>query len=165
MMALEFYDNLLQLERVLGQFALSLTRERDDTRDLVQETFLKALLYRDRYVKHDNLKAWTCTIMRNTYITQYRRRMIYHNYKDHTGETMVLKQSRNSNTEDPESKYSVHEMTECIEQLDDKHRLPLKMYINGYKYQEIADDLKWSIGTVKSRIFFSRKILQNRLNA
>jgi len=163
-MTLEFYDNLLQLERVLGQFALSLTREKDDAQDLVQETFLKALLYQKKYVKHGNLKAWTCTIMRNTYITQYRRRLIFHSYIDHTGGSILLKQSRKSNNEDPESQYSIREMAEYIEQLDDKHRLPLKMYINGYKYQEIADDLKWSIGTVKSRIFFSRKILQHRLN-
>ncbi len=162
MMAPEFYDNLLHLERVLGQFALSLTREKDDARDLVQETFLKALLYRERYVKHENFKAWTCTIMRNTFITQYRRRMRFHNYTDHTGEA-IFNQVRNADTQDPESRYSVREMTECIEQLKDKHRLPFKMYINGYKYQEIADDLQWSIGTVKSRIFFSRKILQLRL--
>ncbi len=57
MRATEFYDNLINLERGLGQFALSLTQEKADAQDLVQETFLKALLYKERFVKNDNFKA------------------------------------------------------------------------------------------------------------
>jgi RNA polymerase sigma-70 factor (ECF subfamily) len=165
MKATEFYDNLMNLKCVLEHFALRLTMEKADAQDLVQETFLKALLYQERYVKNDNFKAWACTIMRNTYINHYRRRLKVHTYKDHSEEVILINQTQNTYSEDPESTYSVIEMTKCIEQLEDKHRLPLKMYLNGYKYQEIADDLQLSLGTVKSRIFFSRKILQIQLSA
>jgi RNA polymerase sigma-70 factor, ECF subfamily len=165
MRATEFYNNLINLERGLVQFALSLTLKKTDAQDLVQETFLKALLYQERYVKNDNFKAWTYTIMRNTFINNYRRSFRIYNLKDHTGELVLNSLTQSANVEDPESRYSVREMTECIEQLEDKHRLPLKMFINGYKYQEIADDLNLSLGTVKSRIFFSRKILQLQLNS
>jgi len=165
MRATEFYDNLINLEHGLGKFALSLTQEKADAQDLVQETFLKALLYQERFVKNDNFKAWTFTIMRNTFINNYRRRLKGFTLKDYTEDAFFINKSQSVNSEDPDSKYSVREMTENIEQLKDKHRLPLKMYINGYKYQEIADELQLSIGTVKSRIFFSRKILQEQLNA
>ena len=50
MRATEFYENLINLERGLGQFALSLTMKKTDAQDLVQETFLKALMYQERYV-------------------------------------------------------------------------------------------------------------------
>lgn len=165
MRATDFYDNLLNLENGLGKFALSLTQEKADAQDLVQETFLKALLYQERFVKNDNFKAWTYTIMRNTFINNYRRQLRNFTFKDHTEDAVLINRSQNANSEDPDSQYSVLEMTENIEQLKDKHRLPLKMFINGYKYHEIADELQLSIGTVKSRIFFSRKILQEQLNS
>lgn len=165
MRATDFYDNLLNLEHGLGKFALSLTQEKADAEDLVQETFLKALLYQERFVKNDNFKAWTYTIMRNTFINNYRRRLRSFTFKDHTDDASLINKSYSASSEDPDSRYSVIEMTENIEQLKDKHRLPLEMFINGYKYHEIADELQLSIGTVKSRIFFSRKILQVQLNA
>jgi RNA polymerase sigma-70 factor (ECF subfamily) len=56
------------------------------------------------------------------------------------------------------------EITKCIEQLNNKFRVPFKMYIEGYKYQEIADTIKLKIGTVKSRIFLARKLLINQVN-
>jgi RNA polymerase sigma-70 factor (ECF subfamily) len=45
-----------------------------------------------------------------------------------------------------------------------KFRVPFKMYIEGYKYKEIADTVKLKIGTVKSRIFLARKLLMNQMH-
>jgi len=50
-----------------------------------------------------------------------------------------------------------------INNLQDEHRIPFQMHFQGYKYKEIADKLNLSIGTVKSRIFFSRKKLMEKL--
>ena len=57
----------------LQPFALSLTNNFDDANDLCQETMLRALLYQDKFEQGTNLKAWLYTIMRNTFINQYRR--------------------------------------------------------------------------------------------
>ena len=122
MRATEFYENLINLERGLGQFALSLTMKKTDAQDLVQETFLKALMYQERYVKNDNFKAWTYTIMRNTFINNYRRRFRVSTYKDDNEEVMLINHTMTANNDNPESSYSVREMTECIEKLNDKHR-------------------------------------------
>ena len=73
MTAIEFNHQLITLEEKLARFALSLTSNKDDAKDLLQETMLKAITYRDQFVQYTNLKAWTYTIMKNTFINNYRR--------------------------------------------------------------------------------------------
>jgi RNA polymerase sigma-70 factor (ECF subfamily) len=63
----------------------------------------------------------------------------------------------------PESEVSQNEILEVVEGLEDDHRVPFEMHTQGYKYKEIAEELDISIGTVKSRIFFGRKKLMDRL--
>ncbi|GAO30272.1 RNA polymerase ECF-type sigma factor [Geofilum rubicundum JCM 15548] len=70
---------------------------------------------------------------------------------------------RNYASETPEMVHSVTEMNRYIERLDDDFRIPFKMHTDGYKYKEIAEQLELPIGTVKSRIFFTRKKLQEML--
>lgn len=64
----------------------------------------------------------------------------------------------------PDSNYSVQEITKTIEELEDEYRKPFTMFLEGYKYKEIAEELDLPIGTVKSRIFFSRKKLEQSLH-
>ena len=71
----EFTTALVELEPNLERFAYSLTANPDDARDLLQETFLKALTYKDKFQENTNIKAWTFTIMKNTFINDYRRRI------------------------------------------------------------------------------------------
>jgi RNA polymerase sigma-70 factor (ECF subfamily) len=68
-------------------------------------------------------------------------------------------------SEDPHSVLSTKEISQNINQLKEPLRIPLTMFINGYKYREIADELNINIGTVKKRIFLSRKRLENLLTA
>lgn len=63
----------------------------------------------------------------------------------------------------PDSNMRTKEITKSIENLEDEHRLPFVMHTQGYKYKEIAEKMNLSIGTVKSRIFFSRKKLMQAL--
>jgi RNA polymerase sigma-70 factor, ECF subfamily len=159
----EFRDQLLDIENSLEKFAYSLTRSKADAEDLVQETLLKGLLNEDKYVNKENFKAWTFTIMKNTFINGYRRRSRQGNCFDQTQGSSLIKQTNSSDSDNPDTIYSFLEMTQIIEQLDDKLRIPFKMHFQGYKYQEIGDALNINIGTVKSRIFISRKQLKDRL--
>lgn len=163
MTAVEFQSQLFKLKEGLMRFAYRLTGDRDDTEDLVQETFLKALIYSDRFADESNLKAWTSTIMKNTFINGYRQSIRQNIYRDQTKESFFMNRVESIGLDDPASAYSVSEITQNIEQLEDKFRIPFEMYINGYKYQEIADELNLKIGTVKSRIFCSRKQLKDKL--
>ena len=159
----EFRDQLLDIEHSLQKFAYKLSRRKVDAEDLVQETLLKGLLNQDKYVNKENFKAWTFTIMKNTFINGYRRRSRQGTCFDQTEGSSLIKNTKSSDSDNPDTIYSFLEMSKIIEQLDDKLRIPFIMHFQGYKYQEIGDALNINIGTVKSRIFLSRKQLKDRL--
>ena len=73
MTALEFNHRLMGLQNNLKYFAYTLTSNYEDAQDLVQETYLKALTNREKFTDNTNLKAWTFTIMKNTFINNYRQ--------------------------------------------------------------------------------------------
>jgi RNA polymerase sigma-70 factor, ECF subfamily len=160
----EFSEQLMEMEQSLLKYAYRLKLGEADSRDLVQETFLKAILSRDKFVDTGFLKAWIFTIMRNTFINNYRHNLLQNTAIDHTDESFYINQTKCSGSDRPDSIYSVNEITQSIEQLKDKLKLPFKMYVAGYRYREIANTFNLRIGTVKSRIFLARKILMNQLS-
>ena len=164
MTATEFRKQLLDLEHSLLKYAYRLRLCTADAKDLVQETFLKVLMNQDKFVDTGYLKAWTFTIMRNSFINSYRRNVLQNTSCDRTDESFLINQTNSSGSDNPDSAYSVIEIDRRIEQLNDKFRIPFKMYIEGYKYKEIADSINLKIGTVKSRIFLARKVLMNQLS-
>ena len=163
MTALEFNHQLIDLETKLARFALSLTTNKEDAKDLLQETMLKALTYKDQFVQYTNLKAWTYTIMKNTFINNYRRSVRQNTTFDNTKDLYLLNQNKDTSNISPDTSYATLEINRVIDNLDDEFRLPFKMHTEGYKYKEIAQKLDLKIGTVKSRIFFTRKKLMDAL--
>ncbi|HPX05937.1 MAG TPA: RNA polymerase sigma factor [Tenuifilaceae bacterium] len=157
----QFHNALIELEPNLERFAYSLTSNPEDARDLLQETYLKALTYRDKFEDDTNIKAWTFTIMKNTFINNYRK-AIKQNTTFDSSDNQYLMNSRPEN-DGPESMFSHSEISKKVDELDDDFRIPFQMHTSGYKYKEIADKLNLKIGTVKSRIFFSRQKLMNAL--
>jgi len=163
MTAIEFNHSLLGLKDSLEYFAYSLTMNKEDAKDLVQDTYVKAITYKDKFETNTNLKAWTYTIMKNTFINNYRRNAKANTIIDNTEDLYFLNIPRKSNLGSPESEIFIKEMQNGINKLETDHRVPFEMHNAGYKYKEIAEELELSIGTVKSRIFFSRKKLMNTL--
>ncbi len=163
MTTMEFNYQLTSLKTSLERFALSLTQNIEDARDLMQETFLKALSYRDKFTDHTNLKAWVFTIMKNTFINNYRRSVKARTTFDNTDDLFFLNLNKEAADDTPEMTLSAKEIEKRIESLEDEYRIPFKMHTAGYKYKEIADKLDLKIGTVKSRIFFSRQKLMDSL--
>jgi len=163
MTAIEFNHQLTSLEEKLLRFALSLTSNKDDAKDLLQDTMLKAITYRDQFVQYTNLKAWTYTIMKNTFINNYRRNVRQNTAFDNTKDLFFLNQNKDTVNVEPDSAYSAMEITKVIDNLGDEFKVPFKMHTEGFKYKEIAQKLNLKIGTVKSRIFFTRKKLMDAL--
>lgn len=163
MTVVEFNYQLTNLQDNLERFALSLTHNMEDARDLIQETYLKAISYRDKFVDNTNLKAWTFTIMKNTFINNYRRAVKANTTFDHTDDLYYLNLSKESGSESPDSKMRTTEIEKSINELEDEFRVPFLMHLKGFKYKEIAEKLNLKIGTVKSRIFFTRKKLMESL--
>lgn len=73
MNSLKFQDRLLGLQDNLLNFAYMLTANREEAKDLLQDTTLKALDNEDKYIDNVNFKGWVFTIMRNIFINNYRR--------------------------------------------------------------------------------------------
>ena len=163
MTAIEFNYRMLNIKDNLRYFAYSLTANYEDANDLIQDTYVKAIIHKDKFDPSTNLKAWTYTIMKNTFINKYRKESKVSTIIDNTKDLFFLNNSNRSNTVSPDSQYNQAELEKVINNLQDEHRIPFQMHFQGYKYKEIAEQLNLSIGTVKSRIFFSRKKLMAKL--
>ena len=124
---------------------------------------MKAIMYRDKFQAFTNLKAWTFTIMKNTFINNYRRGIRENTTMDNTKDLYYINKPRESGFDSPESDYTIQEIRKAIDGLEDEFKVPFEMHNAGFKYKEIADELNLKIGTVKSRIFFTRKKLMERL--
>lgn len=157
-----FQTNLMDLQDNLLNFAYMLTSNRDDAYDLLQDTTLKAIDNRDKYADNTNFKGWVFTIMRNLFINNYRRASRAATMIDTTDNLYHLSLSQDSGLDSPEGSIAATEITTAINDFSDEYRLPFTMHVEGYKYQEIADELNLPVGTVKSRIFFARKQLKVR---
>lgn len=155
----DFNFILINNEKDLLRYAFSLTSNREEAEDLLQETFLKAMSNKSRPDDKTKVKAWMFTIMRNLFINTYRKKSRANDYLIHkvNNELIPLYNSTDSN-------YSYNEIVNYIDNLNFSLKIPIKMYAEGYKYKEIADELDLTIGTVKSRIFTARKLLSESLS-
>ncbi len=163
MTQLQFDNALMELQSKLRYYAISLTSDREKADDLLQETLLKALTNRSKFENNTNFKAWVYTIMKNTFINDYRRNIKTKSTLDSSNNMLPVSYSVGYEYPSPDSAYSSAEITRSIEALDDEYRIPFTMFLEGYKYKEIADELELPLGTVKSRIFFTRKKLEKVL--
>jgi len=158
-----FEENLVELQGNMLNFALKLTSDMEDAQDLTQETTLKALNNLDKYYDNVNFKGWVFTIMHNLFVNNYRRAVRNQTIIDQTDNLYHLSLPQDSGFASPEGSLAYTEINKVLDSFADEYRVPFTMHVSGYKYEEIAEDLKLPLGTVKSRIFFARKRLQEIL--
>ena len=158
-----FAQNLLGMQTELRRFALKLTADAEDANDLLQETSLKALDNEEKYTPDTNFKGWMYTIMRNIFINNYRKTVRDQTFVDQTENLYHLNLPQDSGFESTEGNYDLKEIRKIVHSLPKEYRVPFSMYVSGFKYREIAEKLGLPIGTVKSRIFFTRQRLQKDL--
>lgn len=156
-----FEQKLVNLQANMMSFALRLTADKDAARDLIQETSLKVLDNIGKYRENVNFKGWVMTIMHNIFINNYRRTVRDQALIDANCNAYLLNIPQELHSYSPEKKYSEGEIINAIfSNFAVRYRIPFLMYVSGYKYEEIAKELKLPTGTVKSRIFYIRKRLQ-----
>jgi RNA polymerase sigma factor (sigma-70 family) len=163
MTAKEFNKQLTNLQSTLNFFAAKLTGNSEDANDLMQDTYLKALTNRDKYQDDTNLKAWTYTIMKNTFINNYRKTRNINSIIDNNDDISNMNIQHLTDFPSPESVLMAKEINNGISQLNEIQRSTFELYNDGYKYHEIAENLNISIGTVKSRIYLTRRKLMDTL--
>ena len=164
MESLEFGSTLNQLTTSLRPIALQLTRDREETNDLLQETLLKAFRNRHRFNEGTNLKAWVYTIMKNTFLSNYQKKVRRRTYVDTTDNQYFINTSTGSfSSESADATVNMDEIQAAINSLSPQYRIPFEMHFTGFKYEEIAEKLHIPLGTVKNRIFIARQELKEKL--
>lgn len=160
---LDYNNAVIGYSKQLKGFALNLTANNDDAKDLLQETLIKAIIYKDKFTEATNLKAWLYTIMKNIFINNYRRQVKTRSVIDTTDNLHYINARQAVAPRQAESQMNEKEIYAAIDSLPAEFSVAFKMYFDGYKYKEIAENMGVPIGTVKSRIFMARKTLMDKL--
>lgn len=164
MSTIEFNQTLISNADYLKPFALSLTRNIETAKDLLQETLYKALANKEKYNAGTNIKAWMYTIMRNIFINDYRRSAKQNTIFDNTPNDYLLDYNQFATSNTAETNLTIKDIQQAVHHLPEIFRNPFQLYFEGYKYHEIADILSEPLGTIKSRIHFARKLLKQQFN-
>lgn len=154
----------------LKTFAYHLSYDDDDANDLVQETYLKAFRFVDKYHEGTNAKAWLFKILKNAYINEYRKkskRPTKVDFEDivtyHDSEESVLPGYLDLR-EELFDKMMGDEVTLAINSLPIDFRTVLLLSdVEGFTYEEISKIIDVPIGTVRSRLFRARNMLKDML--
>ena len=170
----EFYAEAVPHLDSLFATALRLTKNGNDAEDLVQETMLKAFRYFDKYEKGTNCKAWLFKIMTNTFINRYRK-------AQKRQEFLVDEDFRPL-----EERAEAPEQNPFVDQIGDEEQMYFKLFgdevkaalekvpvdfrmvvlladLQDFAYKEIAEIMDCPIGTVMSRLYRGRRMLQDEL--
>ncbi|MEO0733242.1 MAG: RNA polymerase sigma factor [Bacteroidota bacterium] len=144
-------------------YALTLTRDEDRAADLLQEAIYLVLKNHERFTRGTNLQAWVKTIIRNVFITGYRKGK---RRQEITDEQPIDSNWANQTTElnPAESDLGAEEIMTQIEQLPEIYRRAFLLHYNGMKYKDIATITNVPIGTAKSRVWTARNLLRERVS-
>ena len=155
----EFNALVINNSESLKPFAITLTRDYESAQDLCQETVYKALAHHDKYQPGTNIKAWLSTIMRNIFINDYRRAERKKIVVD------AVRYASNQHTfEGADHNIRLKEINTALYALPGIFKNACLLYLQGYKYNEIAEALNEPLGTIKSRIHFARKMLKKQID-
>jgi RNA polymerase sigma-70 factor, ECF subfamily len=151
--------------------AYRMTRNREDAEDLVQETYFKAYKYYDKFEEGTNLKAWLFKILKNTFINNYRRKKLEPSTVDFAGIEEGFEKIVRSDSpapRDPEADALANVLDEdvqaALESLPPDYRLVVILAdLEDFSYKEIAKILDCPVGTVMSRLYRGRKLLESAL--
>ena len=123
-------------------------------------------LFSLQYLYHllfTNLRGWLYTILKNSFINNYRRDAKRNTFLGSTENTYFLDLPSHRTENEAELKFIRRDLDNAVESLPVELKVTFKLNAEGFKYHEIAEELQIPIGTVKTRIFVARRILRNKL--
>jgi RNA polymerase sigma-70 factor, ECF subfamily len=165
-----FEREALPHTELLYNYALRMTNNPADADDLLQETFLKAYRFWDKYEQGTNIRAWLFRIMKNSYINRYRKETkepatveyqevenFYTSVRDESAAPSDAQENMIGNLLDDDVASAVADLPE------DFRTVVILCDIEGLSYEEIAEFVDIPLGTVRSRLHRGRKLLRDRL--
>jgi RNA polymerase sigma-70 factor, ECF subfamily len=144
----------------LKNFSFQLTRNREDANDLFQETALKIIANESKFALDSNFKGWALTIMRNTFINNYRKAKRRYLANDKVEKVVMDRSNGYSTRNQGDGNLMYNDIQVMVNKLNSDVKEPFLMAYDGFKYDEIAETLDLPVGTIKSRIFVARKQLK-----
>jgi RNA polymerase sigma-70 factor, ECF subfamily len=167
----EFETEAFPHKNILFNFALRTTGNADDAKDLLQETFMKAFRFWDKYEKGTNIRAWLFRIMKNSYINRYRKETREPGMVDYDDVENFYDSIRDDSTDSNDLQKHMYsnmlsdEVTGALQALPEDFRTVVILCdIEQLTYEEISDFLNCPIGTVRSRLHRGRKMLEDKLH-
>jgi RNA polymerase sigma-70 factor (ECF subfamily) len=168
-----FEELALPFQEDLRRIALKLTRRAEDADDLVQDVFLRATRYFKNFRAGTNFRAWILTILRTTFIDERRKRSRRpSNVDPETLELLVPAAAPSARVqpgsfsyreEDLESWFDDGVREALLELPHDFRQAFLLATVGDFTYHEIAEIMNCPGGTVRSRVFRSRRLLRKSL--
>lgn len=157
---------------VLYAAALRLTRNDRDAEDLVQDSFMRAYRFFDKFERGTNIKAWLFRILTNTFINRYRRtakerNLVEGSEREAVAERMMAQESSEFG-QNPEQRFFDRLLSDDVLKAIDELPVDFRMVVvladlQEFSYKEIAEILSCPVGTVMSRLFRGRRLLQKAL--
>ncbi|MFT4759857.1 MAG: RNA polymerase sigma-70 factor (ECF subfamily) [Paraglaciecola sp.] len=158
-MTVNFYDLLIKNTPMLRSRAIIFTQNKFDADDLFQETSEKIIKNAGRFTLGTNFMAWAQTIMRNIFINGYRIKKRQRELTAGSNKS-IFPGSNYTVVNEGENNINVQCIQTAINQLNKKVQIPFLLRLEGYSYEEIAEQMHLPMGTIKSRIHFARKQLK-----
>lgn len=157
----QFQKKLVKVQESMLATALKFTHNREEAKDLLQETILRALENEKKYTDQNNLEGWLYRILQTTFINGYNKNLRMTTIINKS--TDISNVEHNYSSDSPDSICNIEEITAAINRLSEDLKIPFSLLREGYKYTDIADILQRPLGTIKNQIFQARQILQKEL--
>ena len=166
-----FNNEFLPHINSMYNFGFRLTLDRDDAKDLVQDTYLKAYRFIESFQKGTNAKAWLFRILKNSFINDYRKKskepakVDYQEVETYYNSEDVDRQITPDLRVEALQDMIGDEISNALNGLDVDFRTVIILCdLEGFKYEEMAKILDIPIGTVRSRLHRARQLLKEKLS-
>lgn len=166
----DFEEEMVPHLDAMYNFALRLTSDPNDAKDLVQDSIVKAYRFFNSYEKGTNAKAWLFRVLHNSYINDYRKKskqpgMVDYREISYFFEVIRAERTDTTDMEDKIFRQLIgDDISNALEKLREKHRIVVMLCdLEDFTYEEISNMLDIPVGTVRSRLHRGRNHLKERL--